>query len=90
MAWTIEYDVAAVKDLKHIGKQEAKRIMDYMEKRIAGQDNPRSLGKSLKGPLGVFWRYRVGDYRLICSIEDKKVNILVVRIGHRGDAYKKG
>lgn len=88
MAWTIEYDVAAVKDLKHIGKQEAKRIVDYMEERIAGQDNPRALGKSLKGPLGAFWRYRIGDYRLICSIQDETVTILVVRIGHRGDVYK--
>lgn len=90
MAWTIEYDVTAVKDLKHIGKREARRIVDYIEERIAGQDNPRALGKSLKGPFGAFWRYKVGDYRLTCLIEDKKVTILVVRIGHRGDVYRKG
>ncbi|MEA3284914.1 MAG: type II toxin-antitoxin system RelE/ParE family toxin [Synergistota bacterium] len=89
MAWTIEYDLAAVKDLKRIDKKEAKRIVDYMEERIAVQDNPGTLGKPLKGPLGAFWCYRVGDYRLICSIEDNKVTILVVRIGHRGDVYKK-
>lgn len=65
----------------------ARRIVDYMDKRVALREDPCSIGKVLTGPLGEFWRYRVGDYRVICAIEDGALRILVVRIGDRRDIY---
>lgn len=88
LAWRIEYDPSALGDLRHIDRRMAQRIVDYMDRRVAMMDNPRTLGKALKGGFGDFWRYRVGDYRVICSIEDKNVMVLVVRVGHRSDVYR--
>lgn len=68
MAWTIDYADTAREQLRRLDKQAARRIVDYMDERIAGMENPRSTGKALTGPLGGFWRYRVGDYRVICNI----------------------
>ena len=66
----------------------AQRIVDYMDRRVAKMDKTRTLGKAHKGGFGDFWRYRVGDYRVICSIEDKNVMVLVVRVGNRSDVYR--
>lgn len=85
MAWTIEYTDTAKKQLD---KQAARRILDYMDTRIAPVADPRTEGKPLKGVLGDLWRYRVGDYRLFCEIEDQRVRILVVRVGNRRDVYR--
>jgi len=65
----------------------ARRIVDHMEKHIASLTNPRDLGKSLTGPLGEFWRYRIGDYRVICDIQDCFLNVLVVKVGNRKNIY---
>ncbi|MEQ8267100.1 MAG: type II toxin-antitoxin system RelE/ParE family toxin [Parvibaculum sp.] len=89
MAWTIEYTGEARNQLRKLDKQSARRILDYMDDRIAGAANPRSFGKPLTGPLGQFWRYRVGDFRIICDIEDEVLRVLVVRIGDRKDVYRK-
>jgi mRNA interferase RelE/StbE len=60
-----------------------------MDERIAGEDNPRDLGKALTGSiLGAFWRYRIGDYRIICEIQDNKLCVLVVEIGNRREVYR--
>ncbi|HEY9011926.1 MAG TPA: type II toxin-antitoxin system RelE/ParE family toxin [Devosia sp.] len=88
MAWTIEYTDTAKKQLAKLDKQVARRILDYMDTRIAPADDPRAEGKPLKGVLGLLWRYRVGDYRLFCEIEDRRVRILVVRVGNRRDIYR--
>lgn len=88
MAWTIEYTDTAKKQLAKLDKQVAKRILDYMDTRIAPAADPRTEGKPLKGVLGALWRYRVGDYRLFCEIEDQRVRILVVRVGNRRDVYR--
>ncbi|MCK8069797.1 type II toxin-antitoxin system RelE/ParE family toxin [Cobetia marina] len=88
MAWQIELTGAAHKQLKKIGHAEAKRIRDYLRERIQPLEDPRQLGKPLQGQLGELWRYRVGDYRLIAQIEDDRVCVLVVRIGHRRDIYR--
>ncbi|MBX3491797.1 MAG: type II toxin-antitoxin system RelE/ParE family toxin [Parvibaculum sp.] len=88
MAWTIEYTDGARTQLRKLDKQSARRIVDYMDERIAGADNPRSFGKPLTGPLGQFWRYRVGDYRIVCDIQDALLRVLVVRIGDRKDVYR--
>ncbi len=89
MAWTIEYTDTAKEQLRKLDKQAARRIVDFMDERVAGSANPRSTGKALTGPLGNFWRYRVGDYRVICDIRDDAVRVLVVRIGNRKEVYRK-
>ncbi|MFA5631807.1 MAG: type II toxin-antitoxin system RelE/ParE family toxin [Porticoccaceae bacterium] len=88
MAWTIEYTETAKGQLRKLDKQTARRIVDFMDERVAGRENPRSTGKALTGPLGGLWRYRVGDYRVICDIQDGTLRILVVRVGNRRDIYR--
>jgi len=87
LAWTIDYSDRAYKSLQKMDKQSAKRIVDILENRIALQDDPRVSGKPLKGDLGDFWRYRIGDYRVLCEIKDDKLVILAALIGHRKDVY---
>ncbi|HKI25631.1 MAG TPA: type II toxin-antitoxin system RelE/ParE family toxin [Candidatus Sulfotelmatobacter sp.] len=87
MAWTIEYTDAARRQLRKLDKQSARRILDYMDKRVAPLEDARSLGKALKGPLGDLWRYRVGNFRIICELRDKEIRIVVVRVGNRKDIY---
>lgn len=88
MAWTIEYTETAKRQLKKLDRQVARRMVDFMDQRVARARDPRSLGKALTGVLGAFWRYRVGDYRIIVSIEDKRICILVVAVGNRREAYR--
>ena len=89
MTWQIEYARAARKDVTRLDRQTAQRIRQFLEGRLAHLDDPRSIGEALRGSaLGTFWKYRVGDYRIIASIEDEAVRILVVRLGHRKDIYK--
>ncbi|MGL5666832.1 MAG: type II toxin-antitoxin system RelE family toxin [Plesiomonas sp.] len=88
MAWKIDYSERALKSLKKMDKQNAKRILDFLDQRVAVLDDPRTSGKPLKGDLGVFWRYRVGDYRVLCEIQDDKLVILAALIGHRKEVYE--
>lgn len=88
MAWTVEYAESALRELRKLDRQVARRIVDFMDERVAAAEDPRSTGKALSGPLGDLWRYRVGDCRVICDIVDKKLRVLVVKIGHRGDVYQ--
>jgi mRNA interferase RelE/StbE len=89
MAWKVELDPAAVRELGKIDPQTARRILSFLHDRVAKLDDPRSIGEALKGDrLGDFWKYRVGDYRIISSIEDGAVRILVVRIGNRREVYR--
>ncbi|KJS08038.1 MAG: toxin RelE [Gammaproteobacteria bacterium BRH_c0] len=88
MAWTIDYAETAKKELRKLDKQTARRIVDFMDERIAGLENPRSTGKALTGPLGGLWRYGVGDCRVICDIQDGALRVLVVRVGNRRDVYR--
>ena len=90
MAWRIEFDDKTKKDLAALDKTVAKRITAFLRERVAGLDDPRSIGEALKGSkLGAFWKYRVGDHRIIASIEDGALRILVVRIGNRREVYKR-
>ena len=66
----------------------ARRIVNYLERRVAALDNPRSLGSALTGPLGGLWRYRVGDCRVVCDIQDDVLVVLVVRVGRRDQVYR--
>jgi mRNA interferase RelE/StbE len=89
MAWSIKFDREAVRELKQLDPQVARRISRFLFERVASLENPRSIGEALKGTeLGDLWKYRVGDYRIIASIEDKLVRILVVRIGNRREVYR--
>jgi len=87
MKWKIEIRKNAKKDLKKIDKKHSKRILDFLENRLSKLDNPRSIGKPLQGNLSDYWRYRIGDFRIIANIQDKKLIILVVRIGDRKNIY---
>lgn len=87
MVWTINYSERALKSLRKMDKQNARRIVDFMDLRIAVLDDPRLSGKPLKGELGEFWRYRVGDYRILCEIRDDELVILAATIGHRKEVY---
>lgn len=88
MAWTIDYAETAKKQLRKLDQQAACRILDYLDERIANAQNPRDAGKALTGPLGSFWRYRVGEYRIIYDIQDGRLRILVVQIGNRKEVYR--
>ena len=83
MVWAIEYADTAKGQLRKLDKQTARRIVDFMDERIAGVENPRNTGKALTGPHGGFWRYRVGDCRVICDIQDGALRVLVVQVGNR-------
>ena len=89
MAWKVEFSIEANRELDKLDAQHAKRILKFLRERIAKLEDPRSLGKPLQGSrLGEFWRYRVGDYRLICKIEDDRLLVLVLRSGHRKEIYR--
>jgi len=89
MGWKVEFDRAAEHELDKLDPQIARRILTFLHSRVAVMENPRSIGEALKGSkLGEFWKYRVGDYRIICSIEDNILKILVVRIGNRREVYR--
>ncbi|MDD2609976.1 MAG: type II toxin-antitoxin system RelE/ParE family toxin [Giesbergeria sp.] len=89
MAWKVELDPAAERELGKIDPQAARRILAFLHGCVAQLDEPRSIGEALKGSqLGSFWKYRVGDWRIIASIEDGALRILVVRIGNRKEVYR--
>lgn len=89
MAWKVELDPAAERELSKLDPQVARRILAFLHGRVAVLDDPRSIGEALKGSkLGEFWKYRVGDYRIISRIEDGALCILVVKIGNRREVYR--
>ena len=89
MAWRIEYDRNVQRDLDKLDPQIARRIIRFLGERVANLDDPRSIGEALRGSkLGEFWKYRVGDYRIIASIEDEALRIYVVQIGDRKEVYR--
>jgi mRNA interferase RelE/StbE len=89
MAGKIDLSSNALKQLRKLDKPIANRILKFLRDRIEKLDDPRKIGERLQGPLGEFWKYRVGDYRIICSLQDDKLVVWVVRIGHRRDAYSR-
>ena len=89
MAWKIEFDPGALGELKKIDHQQQRRIVRFLKERVATLENPRSIGEPLSGPFRELWKYRVGDYRIICDIQDQVIRILVLRIGHRREVYRR-
>ncbi len=88
MTWTVEFDDAAVKELRKLDRQTQHEILRYLRERVATDEDPRRFGKPLSHELAGLWRYRVRDYRLICNFEDYKLVVLVLRVGHRKDIYE--
>jgi len=89
MIWIIKLDPAVEKDLNKLDSQQAKRILRFLFERVAHLEDPRSIGEALKGSrFDTLWKYRVGDYRIISSIEDNIAQILVVKIGDRKEVYR--
>jgi mRNA interferase RelE/StbE len=89
MAWSVELAESADRELAKLDPQHRRRILKFLEKRVAKLDDPRSIGQALTGArLGEFWKYRVGDYRFICKIEDDRLVVLVLRVGHRKSIYR--
>jgi len=88
LAWTIEYDPGALKDLKKLDRQIQREILDYMDERVAKAKDPRDFGKPLRASKFGLWRYRVRDYRIICELQEKRLVVLVVPIGHRSTIYE--
>ena len=87
MIWRIELTAQARKQLSKLDRSAAHRILKYL-RRIESLENPRQPGQALHGQLAELWRYRVGDYRLICEIQDDRLLVLVVRISHRKKVYR--
>jgi len=89
LAWRIEFSEGAKKSLQKLDRQVATRILAFLTERVAKSEEPRSFGEALKGStLGEFWKYRVGDWRIVCSIQDDKVMVYVLRIGNRREVYR--
>ncbi|QCM09217.1 type II toxin-antitoxin system RelE/ParE family toxin [Agrobacterium tumefaciens] len=89
MIWTIEYHTLVQKEMRKLNPEIRRRIRAFLHERLAVIDDPRQTGSALQGSeLGNFWRYRVGDYRIICDIQDHKLVVLVVEIGHRREIYR--
>jgi mRNA interferase RelE/StbE len=89
MAYRVELSESADRELGKFDAQHRKRILKFLQGRVSKLDDPRSIGKALHGSrLGEFWKYRVGDYRLIAKIEDDRLPVLVLRIGHRREIYR--
>ena len=87
-AWRVEFDRAAARDLRKLGTEAERLILRYLSERIAIADDPRRFGHALTGDSKGLWRYRVGDYRIVASIEDDRFVVLVVTIGHRREVYR--
>lgn len=90
MAWHVEFAPEARKDLAKLDRAVAQRLLRFLDERVRPATNPRSIGEALRGErLGAYWKYRVGDYRLICRIDDQRIVVTVVAAGHRRNVYRK-
>ena len=88
MNYKIIFDKSADKQLKKLDKTQQRIIVNWIMKNLENTNDPRVFGKALKGNLKDYWRYRVGDYRIIADINDAVVKILIIEIGHRKDIYR--
>lgn len=89
MAWQIEFDPDALKDLRKLDKPIQIRLVGFLRTRVSSLTNPRDIGEALSGQrLGSYWKYRVGDWRIICDIQDQKILVRALRIGNRREVYR--
>ena len=87
MAWTVEISDFAERQLRRLDRPVQRRILDWLADRLEGCKNPRHFGEPLKGDLAGLWRYRIGDYRILCEIRDEQLVIVALAIGHRREVY---
>jgi mRNA interferase RelE/StbE len=89
MTWRIDFDKAALREFEKLDRATRTRILDFLTLRLANRDDPRQLGQAMRGSdLGEFWRYRVGDYRIVARLNDEELVILLIRVGHRRQVYR--
>ena len=88
MAWAVELTTKAADTLGKLDTQTRNRIWRFLRRWLAETDNPRERGKALTGNHAGLWRYRIGDYRLVCQLQDARLVVLVVEMGHRSDVYR--
>jgi mRNA interferase RelE/StbE len=89
LAWQIEFDPDALKDLRKLDKPIQLRLIGFLRTRFAPLVNPRDLGEALSGQrLGSYWKYRVGDWRIVCDILDQRIVVRVLRVGNRREVYR--
>ena len=89
MAWQIEFDPDALKELRKLDRPIQIRLLGFLRQRVGALDDPRSIGESLSGDkIGSYWKYRVGDWRIVCDIQDQRIIVRVLRIGHRREVYR--
>jgi mRNA interferase RelE/StbE len=89
LAWTVEISAFAQKQLGKLDRQVARRILDWLDDRIEGSKDPRHLGELLKGDLAGLWRYCIGDFRVVCEIQDGRMVVLALSVGHRRGIYRR-
>ena len=87
MAWTVSLSNIAERQLRKLDRPIQKRILDWLNDRIEGCKNPRHFGEPLRGEMAGLWRYRIGDYRVVCEIQDQQLVVLALTVGHRREIY---
>ncbi len=88
MTWRIEITRTAEKQIAKIARPAQKSIVRFLRERLASTETPRQWGRALQGERRGLWRYRVGDYRLICEIQDEQITVVVLEVGHGKDVYR--
>ena len=88
MRWRVRFERRALKELDRLGQAEKARVSRFINDRLVGCDDPRSIGEALHGPMAHRWKYRVGDYRVIAELDDGVITITIVRVGHRSGVYR--
>lgn len=88
MAWRVEFDYRAKREFDKLDRPAKERITRFLRERIVTDEDPRRMGEALRGEKATLWKYRIGDYRLICSIQDDRVTVLVLAVGHRREIYR--
>jgi len=86
--WRVEFHRAAVRDLRKLGAEGERRVLQHLRERIAGSEDPRRFGHALTSDRKGLWRYRIGDYRIVAAIEDDRLVVLVVTVGHQREVYR--
>lgn len=88
MVWSVSLRASAEKQLERLDKPVQRRIYDFLQTRIATAEDPRRIGKAGEGPLSEYWLYRIGDFRLICEVLDRRRLVDVLKIGNRREVYR--
>lgn len=89
MGYSVEFDPDAMRDLKKLDQPIQQRLVGFLKDRVATLDDPRSIGEALSGAkLGQYWKYRVGDWRIVCDIQDQRIVVRVLRVGNRKEIYR--